>query len=259
MDLGLEGKKAIVCASTKGLGRACATALAREGVEVVINGRDGEFVGSAVEEIGAETGVAVTGVVGDVTTDACREALLERCPDPDILVNNSAGPAPGSFTDYGKEEWAAALDANMIAPLLFVRAVLPGMRERRFGRIINIVSAMVTTPRPHMALSSGPRAGLVAALKGVALEVARDNVTIHNLLPERVDTDRQIYMAQRLAEREGITFEEARAKQVQSIAARRLGRPGEFGAVCAFLCSEHAGYMSGQNVHLDGGTYPALI
>jgi 3-oxoacyl-[acyl-carrier protein] reductase len=259
MDLGLQGKKAIVCASTRGLGRACATALAREGVAVVINGRKADLVESSVEEIRAETGGKVTGVVGDVTTEACRDALLEQCPDPDILVNNNAGPAPGPFTSYGRDEWIAAVDANMISPLLFVREVLPGMRERKFGRIINIVSAMVTTPRPHLTLSSGPRTGLVAALKGVALEVARDNVTIHNLLPERIDTERQVYMAHKTAEREGISFDEARAKQVESIAAKRLGLPSEFGAVCAFLCSAHAGYMSGQIVHLDGGTYPALI
>jgi 3-oxoacyl-[acyl-carrier protein] reductase len=160
---------------------------------------------------------------------------------------------------YGRAEWQAALDANMIAPLLFVRAVLPGMRQRKFGRIINVISAMVTTPRPHMTLSAGARAGLAAALKGVALEVVRDNVTIHNLLPERIDTDRQVYMGRKTAEREGITYEEARARQVESIAARRLGLPSEFGAACAFLCSAHAGYMSGQNIHLDGGSYPALI
>jgi len=259
MDLGIKGKTAIVCASTKGLGRACAAALASEGVDVVVNGRDAELVASVVEELKRETGGQITGVFGDVTTDACREALLAACPKPDILVNNNAGPSPGPFMSYGRDEWSAALDANMIAPLLLVRAVLPGMRERKFGRIINIVSALVTTPRPHMTLSSGPRAGLVAALKGIALEVVRDNVTIHNLLPERIDTDRQIFMAQQTAAREGISYDAARAKQVESIAARRLGLPEEFGAVCAFLCSAHAGYMSGQNIHLDGGTYPALI
>jgi 3-oxoacyl-[acyl-carrier protein] reductase len=259
MDLGLKGKKAIVCASTKGLGRACAAALATEGVAVLICGRNAEGVESALRDLRAQTGGTVDGVVADVTTDQGRATLLERYPDPDILINNNAGPSPGKFADYGRAEWTAALDANMIAPLLLVRAVLPGMRSRKFGRIINIVSAMVTTPRPHMTLSAGARAGLVAALKGVALEVAADNVTIHNLLPERIDTDRQIFMAKQQAAREGITFDEARAKQVQSIAAKRLGLPAEFGAACAFLCSAHAGYMSGQNIHLDGGTYPALI
>jgi 3-oxoacyl-[acyl-carrier protein] reductase len=259
MNLGLEGKRAIVCASSKGLGRACAVALAAEGVEVVINGRNADSLNEAAAAIRAETGAKITGVVGDVTTAAGRAALLAQCPDPDILVNNNAGPSPGKFLDYDHAAWSAALDANMIAPLLLVRAVLPAMRQRKFGRIINIVSAMVTTPRPHMTLSSGARAGLVAALKGVALEVAQDNVTIHNLLPERVDTDRQIFMAHEQAKREGITFEQARASQIRSIAARRLGLPSEFGAACAFLCSAHAGYMSGQSIHLDGGSYPALI
>jgi len=259
MDLGLSGRSAIVCASTQGLGLACARALATEGVDVVLNGRDPDKTATVADELGREIGRAVRYVAADVTTDQGREALLAECPAPDILVNNNAGPAPGQFADYGREQWRNALDANMIAPLLLVRAVLPAMRERRFGRIINIVSAMVTTPRPHMTLSAGARAGLVAALKGVALEVARDNVTIHNLLPERFDTERQIYMAKQAAVREAISYDEARAKQVESIAARRLGRPPEFGAVCAFLCSDHAGYMSGQNVHLDGGSYPALV
>jgi 3-oxoacyl-[acyl-carrier protein] reductase len=259
MDLGLSGRSAIVCASTQGLGLACARALATEGVDVVLNGRDPDKTARVASELGREIGRVVRYVAADVTTDEGREALLAECPTPDILVNNNAGPAPGKFADYGREQWRNVLDANMIAPLLLVRAVLPAMRERRFGRIINIVSAMVTTPRPHMTLSAGARAGLVAALKGVALEVARDNVTIHNLLPERFDTERQIYMAKQAAVREAISYDEARAKQVESIAARRLGLPAEFGAVCAFLCSDHAGYMSGQNVHLDGGSYPALV
>ncbi len=259
MDLGLAGKRAIVCASSKGLGKACAIALASEGVEVLINGRNADSLEEAIAAIRSQTGSKVTGVVADVTTEEGRTALLARCPDPDILVNNNAGPSPGKFLDYDREQWSAVLDANMIAPLLLVRAVLPTMRARKFGRIINIVSAMVTTPRPHMTLSSGARAGLIAALKGVALEVVQDNVTIHNLLPERIDTDRQIFMAHSQAKREGITYDEARAKQVQSIAAKRLGLPAEFGAACAFLCSAHAGYMSGQNIHLDGGSYPALI
>ena len=259
MDLGLSGKSAIVCASTQGLGRACAKALAAEGVDVVLNGRDPDRTARVAEELGREVGRAIRYVAADVTTEQGRLTILTECPSPDILVNNNAGPAPGKFSDYGKEEWQAALDANMIAPLLFVRAVLPAMRERKFGRIINIVSAMVTTPRPHMTLSAGARAGLVAALKGVALDVVRDNVTIHNLLPERFDTARQIYMAKQAATRESITYDEARAKQVQSIAAGRLGLPSEFGAACAFLCSQHAGYMSGQNIHLDGGSYPALV
>jgi 3-oxoacyl-[acyl-carrier protein] reductase len=259
VDLGLSGRSAIVCASTQGLGLACARALAAEGVDVLLNGRDPDKTAKVAEELGHQVGRTIRYVAADVTTEQGRSNILSECPSPDILVNNNAGPAPGKFLDYGKEEWQAALDANMIAPLLFVRAVLPAMRERKFGRIINIVSAMVTTPRPHMTLSAGARAGLVAALKGVALDVVRDNVTIHNLLPERFDTARQIYMAKQAAIRESIAYDEARARQVKSIAAGRLGVPSEFGAACAFLCSQHAGYMSGQNIHLDGGSYPALV
>jgi 3-oxoacyl-[acyl-carrier protein] reductase len=259
MDLGIHGKKAIVCASSRGLGKACASALASAGVQLVINGRDQANLAAVAREIEETKGVSVTAICGDVTTDEVRTALLNACPEPDILVLNSGGPAPGKFLDYDREQWRDAVDRGMISPLLFVRAVLPGMRARKFGRIINIASAMVTTPRPHMTLSAGPRTGLVAALKAISLDVARDNVTINNLLPERIDTDRQHYMAQQTAQREGIDYETARKKQVQSIAAGRLGRPEEFGATCAFMCSVHAGFMSGMNLHLDGGTYPALV
>lgn len=259
MDLGIQGKKAIVCASSRGLGKACASALAAAGVQLVMNGRDQAVLAAAVREIEEKTGVTATAICGDVTTQEVRTALLQACPEPDILVLNSGGPAPGKFLDYDRDQWRDATDRLMISPLLFVRDVLPGMRERKFGRIINIASAMVTTPRSHMTLSAGPRTGLVGALKAISLEVARDNVTIHNLLPERLDTDRQRYMAQKTAEREGIDYETARKKQVQSIAAGRLGHPDEFGATCAFFCSVHAGFMSGMNVHLDGGSYPALV
>jgi 3-oxoacyl-[acyl-carrier protein] reductase len=259
MDLGIRGKQAIVCASSQGLGRACAEALLMEGVRVVINGRDAERLETAARELRAATGGELVAVQGDVTTATGRAALLAACPSPDILVNNNAGPDPTNFLDVSEEAWAAALDANMIAPLLLVKAVLPGMIERKFGRIINITSAMVTTPRPHMTMSSGARAGLTAAMKGLSFDVARHNVTINNMLPERIDTARQEFMAQSVVKRSGITYEEARRKQVESIAAHRLGRPSEFGATCAFLCSVHAGFMSGQNLHLDGGSYPALV
>lgn len=259
MDMGLHGRTAIVCASTQGLGRACAEALLREGVRVVINGRDSGRLDRAVDELKIATGGDIIPVQGDVTTSDGRAALLSACPDPDILVNNNAGPDPRNFLAIPDEIWVQTLEANMIAPLLLVRAVLPGMMERRFGRIINITSAMVTTPRPHMTLSSGARAGLTAAMKGLSLDVAKYNVTINNLLPERFDTARQEQMAQVAMRSAGITYEEARRRQVESIAARRLGQPSEFGATCAFLCSVHAGFMSGQNIHLDGGSYPALV
>jgi 3-oxoacyl-[acyl-carrier protein] reductase len=259
MDLGLSGRRAIVCASSRGLGRACAQALAAEGVDVIINGRDAARLAETEAALRSLGRGGVTAVVGDVTTESGRAALLAACPSPDILVNNNAGPSAAEFETLDHSRWMSALEANMVAPLLLVRAVLPGMIARRFGRIINITSAMVTTPRPHMMLSSAARAGLTAALKGLSLDVARHNVTINNLLPERFDTDRQEQMARRVMQREGIDYEEARARQVASIAARRLGDPAEFGASCAFLCSVTSGFISGQNLHLDGGSYPALI
>jgi len=259
MDLGLSGRRAIVCASSRGLGRACAQALAAEGVDVVINGRDAARLAATAAELRPLVTGRVTAVVGDVTTESGRAALVAACPDPDILVNNNAGPAPAGFSTLEHDQWMRAVESNMVAPLMLVRAVLPGMIARRFGRIVNITSAMVTTPRPHMMLSSAARAGLTAALKGLSLDVARHNVTINNLLPERFDTDRQEQMAHRVMQREGIDYKEARARQIESIAARRLGDPAEFGASCAFLCSADSGFISGQNLHLDGGSYPALI
>jgi 3-oxoacyl-[acyl-carrier protein] reductase len=259
MNLGIEGRTAIICASSQGLGLACAQALAQEGVHVVINGRDAAKLDNTAAELRKTARGDVTAVAADVTTADGQARLLTACPSPDILVNNNAGPSPGNFADIERERWLAVIEANMIAPLMLIRAVLPAMKERRFGRIINITSAMVTTPRPHMTLSSGARGGLTAAMKGLSLDVARHNVTINNLLPERFDTDRQHQMAKAAMARENISYEEARARQIESIAARRLGDPREFGATCAFLCSDLAGFMSGQNLHLDGGSYPALI
>jgi 3-oxoacyl-[acyl-carrier protein] reductase len=259
MDLGIAGRQAIVCASSRGLGKACAEALAAEGVAIVLNGRDGISLEQTASDLRARFRVEVEAVAGDVATPDTRGALLRACPDPDILVTNSGGPPPGAFSEIDREQWLHALDGNLVAGLLLIREVLDGMRGRRFGRIINITSAMVTTPRPHMMLSSAARAGLTAAVKGLSLEVARDNVTINNLLPERFDTDRQRFMAERVMATEGVTYQVARQRQVESIAAGRLGQPAELGAVCAFLCSAHAGYISGNNIHLDGGSYPALI
>jgi 3-oxoacyl-[acyl-carrier protein] reductase len=257
MELGLAGRRAIVCGSSRGLGRACAEALIAEGARVVLNGRDPKRLAQTAAELSDRGEVAA--IAADLDTEAGRETLLAACPEPDILITNNGGPSPRFFADIDEAGWTDALAANMIAPLMLIRAVLPAMRARAFGRIVNITSAMVTTPRPHMVLSAGARAGLTAALKGLALEVARDNVTINNLLPERFDTDRQHFMAEQTAKREGISYDAARAAQRASIAARRLGRPEEFGAMCAFLCSDLAGYISGQNLHLDGGSYPALV
>lgn len=259
MNLGIEGRTAIVCASSQGLGLACAEALAQEGVNVIINGRDQAKLDAAAAALRKTARGEVIAVAADVTAAQGQERLLAAHPAPDILINNNAGPAPGDFDDIDRNLWMKAIEANMIAPLMMIRAVLPGMKQRRFGRIINITSAMVTTPRPHMTVSAGARAGLTAAMKGLSLDIARYNVTINNLLPERFDTDRQHQMAQAAMVRENIPYEEARARQIQSIAARRLGDPVEFGVTCAFLCSAFAGFISGQNIHLDGGSYPALI
>ncbi len=259
MDLGLTGRTAIVCASSRGLGRACAQALAAEGVAVVINGRDADRLTAAAEEMRAATGASVTAVAADVSTEAGREALLAACPDPDILVNNNGGPPPGRFEDWDHAAWLGALEANLLAPVLLIRAVIGGMRARRFGRIVNITSAMVKSPHPLMGLSTAARSALTAVCKGLSREVAVDNVTINNLLPERIDTDRQRFMAELRSAMGGITLEAAYAEMAASIAAGRLGTPEEFGAACAYLCSAHAGYVSGQNLQLDGGSYAGLI
>lgn len=259
MDLGLEGKKAIVCASSRGLGRACATALAREGVSVVINGRNGETLAVARDEIAAATGGDVAAVAADLNTDAGRTKLVAACPEADILVTNNEGPPPGAFQSWGEAEWQAALEANLLAPVFMIRAVIEGMKARRFGRIVNITSAMVKSPHPFMGLSTAARSGLTALCKGLSVEAAPFNVTINNMLPERFDTDRQKKMANLLMSAKGISMEEARAEICDSIAAKRMGRPEEFGDACAYLCSAQAGFISGQNLQLDGGSYAGLI
>lgn len=259
MELGIEGRTALVCGSSRGLGLACAAALAREGVNIILNSRTQQTLDDAVRDLKEIGRGKVDAVAADLSTSAGRERLLLVCPEPDILVTNNGGPGTGFLADVDHVMWMQTLEANMVAPLMLIRAVVPKMKERRFGRIVNITSAMVTTPRPHMVMSAGARAGLTAALKGLSIELAPFNVTINNMLPERFDTDRQHRMAQATMKRESISYEEARARQVQSIAAKRLGDPKEFGAACAFLCSAFAGYISGQNLHLDGGSYPALI
>jgi 3-oxoacyl-[acyl-carrier protein] reductase len=259
MDLGIAGRHAIVCASSRGLGRACARALAAEGVELVVNGRDAERLSATAEAIRRETGAHVVAVVSDLCTEEGRAALLAACPEPDILVNNNGGPPPGHFEDWDHARWLAALEANLLAPVLLIRAVLGGMRARRFGRIVNVTSAMVKAPHAALGLSTAARSALTAVSKSLSREVARDNVTINNLLPERIDTDRQRFMAELRAKSGGVSLEQAYAEMAASIAAGRLGTPEEFGAACAFLCSAQAGYVSGQNLQLDGGSYPGVF
>jgi 3-oxoacyl-[acyl-carrier protein] reductase len=225
MDLGLRGRRAVVCGSSRGLGRACAESLAREGVDLVVNGRTEATVAAAADQIAAAFGVDVVGVTADIDTEDGRRALLDACPAPDILVTNNAGPPPLAFADAGAAAWRAAIDANLLAPLFLVQAVLPGMRARRFGRVVNITSAMVTSPNPLMTLSVGARTGLTGVMKAVSKEVVADNVTINNILPERIDTDRQRQMADLAVALKGISLEQAYADIAATIAAGRLGRP----------------------------------
>jgi 3-oxoacyl-[acyl-carrier protein] reductase len=259
VDLGIAGRHAIVCASSRGLGFACADALAREGVHVTVNGRDPESLTAAVATLTDRHAVSVTGVVGDIAHESTRDALLAACPAPDILVTNNGGPTPGRFADWDRDAWIEALDANMLAPLAIIRAALDGMVERRFGRIVNITSAMVKTPMSPMGLSTGARTGLTSVAKSLSKDVARANVTINNLLPERIDTGRQRQMAELHAARARISVDDAYAQMAASIAAGRLGRPEEVGDACAFLCSAQAGYISGQNLQLDGGSFAGLM
>ena len=259
MELGIRGRKAIVCASSQGLGLACAQALAEEGCDVVLNGRDAAKLQAAAADLARRSGVLVTPVAADLNTEAGRATLLAACPVPDILINNNAGPPPGQLADWDHDAWIGALEANLIAAMMLLRAVLPGMRARRFGRVVNITSAMVKTPHAAMGLSTAARAGLTAVSKALAREAIVDNVTINNLLPERFDTQRQEFMAQRLMAEHGITREAARDQIVATVPAGRFGDPQEFGAACAFLCSARSGFMTGQNLQLDGGAYAGLI
>ena len=259
MDLGLTGKRALVCASSQGLGYACAFALAREGAHVVINGRDEAKLAAARDRIAGETGGTVTAVAADLGDAEARRALIAAAGEVDILVNNNAGPPPGSFANWDEAAWLSAINANMLPALMLIRAVLPGMQARKFGRIVNITSAMVKTPVAPMGLSTAARTALTAACKALVPEVAADNVTINSLLPERFDTERQQQMARLAMAMKTITYEEARAEIARSIAARRFGRPEELGDACAFLCSAQAGFISGQQLQMDGGSYRGLI
>jgi 3-oxoacyl-[acyl-carrier protein] reductase len=260
MDLGIAGRKAIVCASSRGLGRACAEALAAEGVSVVLNGIDPARLESVAAEVrAAYPKVEIKAVVADVTTAQGRAALLAACPEPDMLINNVGGPPVMPPLDATETQWLSALNNVLMSAVLLTRAVVPGMVERGFGRVINITSGQVTAPRGEMTLSAAPRAALTAFMKGLSLDVMQHNVTINNLLPERFATDRQRDHARRVSIEKGIPLEQALRERGSTVAAKRLGEPVEFGATCAFYCSAHAGYMSGQNVHLDGGSYPGLV
>ncbi|WP_294319348.1 SDR family oxidoreductase [uncultured Sphingomonas sp.] len=259
MDLGIAGRKAIVCASSAGLGRACALELARAGVDVVVNGRDAAKLGETAAAIRAETGVRVTEVVGDLSTEQGRAALLAACPDPDILVNNNGGPPLKPYTELEADGIRAGIEANFVTPALLIQAVLPGMVARGFGRVVNITSGSVKMPLPGLDLSSGARAGLTGFVAGIARQVAGSNVTINGLLPGSFDTARIASMTQAAAKKNGTTPAEEKAKRAESIPAKRIGDPAEFGAACAFLCSDKAGFITGQSLLIDGGAFPGIL
>ena len=260
MDLGIRGRTALVCAASKGLGKGCATALAREGVNVVITAR----TASALEATAAEIrrlapDITVTAVAGDIATAEGRRAALAACPQPDILINNAGGPPPGDFRDWSREDWIKALDANMLTPIELIKATVDGMMERGFGRVVNITSSAVKAPIDILGLSNGARSGLTGFIAGVSRTTVARGVTINNLLPGPFETDRLRGNAATRAKRSGKPMEEELAAMAAANPAGRLGQPDEFGAACAFLCSAHAGFITGQNWLLDGGAYPGTF
>lgn len=255
MDLGIAGRTAIVCASSKGLGRGCAEALAQAGCTVVINGRDVTTLEATAAAIRAATGATVIAVVADVSTKAGQDALLAAAPNPDILVNNNGGPPPKPFRQVTRDGLLEGVVQNMATPLELVQRVIDGMIERKFGRIINITSASVVTPLTGLDVSSAARAGLTAFLSGVAREVAHANVTINNILPGVFDTDRIKTATNKVAEMQGISIEQAKKNRLAAVPAGRLGTPDEFGKLCGFIASAHAGYITGQNFLIDGGAF----
>ncbi|MFL6835348.1 MAG: SDR family oxidoreductase [Xanthobacteraceae bacterium] len=256
MDLGIRGRRALLSGASRGLGRACAFALAQEGVDITVVARRREALEETGAEIAAATAVKVTTVVADITTSAGRSAALAACPQPDILLNNADGPLPGDFRDWSRDDWIAALDAMMLAPIEMMRLTVDGMMARRFGRIINIVSRSVKTPQLELGLSNGPRSGLVGFVAGLARQTVARNVTINNLLPGIFDSGAQRAHVGALVEGSGKTFEELWRERAEANPAKRFGRPAELGAYCAFLCSQHAGFITGQNLLIDGGSYP---
>ena len=259
MDLGIAGRRAIVSGASKGLGRACAFSLAREGASVVIVARGETALLETAEAIAKATNSEVRPVAADITTAEGRARVLEAMPDPDILVNNAGGPPTGDFREFEREDWMRALDACMLAPIEMIRATVDRMIARRFGRIVNITSYSVKMPIDVLCLSNGARSGLTGFIAGLARSVAAHNVTVNNLLPGVFDTDRQKTTVAALASQRGVSLEEARKAKVAAIPARRMGEPAELGDACAWLCSAQAGYVTGQNLLLDGGLYPGTF
>jgi 3-oxoacyl-[acyl-carrier protein] reductase len=258
MDLGIRGKKAIVCAASKGLGKGCAEALAREGVDVTICARGAEALNATANELKA-TGAKVTPVVCDVTTEEGRKALLSACPNPDILINNAGGPPPGDFKNFTLDDWRKAVEGNMITPIALIHATVYGMMERGFGRIVNITSQSVKAPIAALELSNGARLGLTGAVAVLARKAARNNVTVNGILPGPFDTDRLRGTSQKMAEARNVPVSVIDVERKAAVPAGRFGTPAEFGAVVTFLCSQHAGFITGQNILIDGGGYPGSL
>jgi 3-oxoacyl-[acyl-carrier protein] reductase len=258
MELGIKGKKAIVCAASKGLGKGCATALAREGVDLTICARGADALNATAAEL-RKTGVQVTPVVCDVTSEDGRKALLAACPNPDIMINNAGGPPPGDFKNFSLDDWRRAVEGNMLAPIALIHATIYSMMDRGFGRIVNITSASIKQPIASLELSNGARLGLTGAVAVLARKAAAHNVTINGILPGPFDTDRLRGTTAKMAEARNVSLAVIEAERKAAVPARRFGTPEEFGAVVAFLCSAHAGFMTGQNVLIDGGGYPGAL
>jgi 3-oxoacyl-[acyl-carrier protein] reductase len=260
VDLGIKGRRAIVCASSKGLGRACAIALAAEGVDIVVTARHADALAQTAAEIRKlSPGVTVTEVVGDITTPAGREAALKACPEPDILINNAGGPPPGDFRNWTRDDWIKAIDANMLTPIELIKATVDGMMARKFGRIVNITSAAVKAPIDILGLSNGARAGLTGFIAGLSRKTVINNVTINGLLPGPFNTDRLRGTAKAEADKRGSTPDQILAERAKLNPAGRFGEPDEFGLACAFLCADKAGFITGQNILLDGGSFPGTL
>ena len=258
MDLGIRGKTALLCAASKGLGKGCALALAREGVNLVITARGREALEATAAEL-SKYKTTIQFVVGDITTAEGREAALKACPSPDILVNNAGGPPPGDFRDWDRDAWIKALDANMIAPILMIRAVVDGMIARKFGRIVNITSGAVKSPIPELGLSNGARTGLTGFIAGLSRTTVQHNTTINNLLPGPFDTERLRANMEFNARKLGTSAAELTRARMEANPARRFGTIEEFGDACAYLCSAQAGYVTGQNLLMDGGAFPGTF
>ena len=259
MDLGIKGRRALVCASSKGLGRGCAEALAAAGVDLVMNARGADALGEAAEAIRRAHGVEVTAVAADIVAEEGRAQVLEAAGEVDILVTNAGGPPPGIWSDWTRDNFIKALDANMLTPIALMTALVPGMCERGWGRVVNITSQSVKAPIPALGLSNSARTGLTGYVAGTSRQVAGKGVNINNLLPGIHDTDRAESLDKGVMDKDGITRDEARARRAATIPAGRYGSAAEFGAMCAFLCSEHAGFIVGQNILLDGGATVATI